>query len=162
MMAEILHWYSQCCRWLAGMLCQCRCCLHTVSIRGPSSNVMGCSCTGNGSSLWGLEARRFAESLPSDVDLQDIKFILNPVLALCHFLGSLARLGLSEISIASPLRFEPCLEHLHRQLAAACKPLPQAILPVLVLKVFIGFVVKLLLILDKVYKLINLINNNVL
>ena len=33
-------------------------------------------------------------SLPSDVRLRDIKFSLNPVLLVCHFLGSLGRLGL--------------------------------------------------------------------
>ena len=51
------------------------------------------------------------ESLASDVCLQAVKFILNPVLPLCHFLGSLARLGLGEFAIGSPLGFEPSLAH---------------------------------------------------
>ena len=35
-----------------------------------------------------------AEALPSYEALQKLEFILNPVLSLCHFLGSLTRLRL--------------------------------------------------------------------
>ena len=65
--------------------------------------------------------------------LQKGKFILNPVLALCHFLWSLARLELHKFAIVSPLVFEPSLAHFDRQLVAAGKPLPQAFLSGLVL-----------------------------
>ena len=41
------------------------------------------------------------ESLASNVCLQEVKFALNPVLPLCNFPGSLARLGLGEFSVAS-------------------------------------------------------------
>ena len=44
----------------------------------------------------------FDEALPSDMVLQENKSVPIPVLSLCHFLGSLARLGLGEFSIASP------------------------------------------------------------
>ena len=54
----------------------------------------------------GMQIYRVPES---DVCLQEVKFILNPVLPLCHFLRSLARLGLGKFSIANPLGFEPSL-----------------------------------------------------
>ena len=53
------------------------------------------------------------ESLLSDVGLQEVKFVLNPVLPVRHFLRSLARLRLGEFCIASPLGFKPSLVHLH-------------------------------------------------
>ena len=55
----------------------------------------------------------FTETLPSDVGLQEVKFVLNTVLPLCHLLRSLARLGVGEFSTASPLGFESSLAHLH-------------------------------------------------
>ena len=51
----------------------------------------------------------------------------------------------------SPLRFEPSLAHFDRQLATVGKPLPQAFLPDLVLKVFIGLVIQLLVVLHNVH-----------
>ena len=39
----------------------------------------------------------------SDVCLQEVKFILNPVLPLSHFFWSLTRFGLREFTVASPL-----------------------------------------------------------
>ena len=41
-----------------------------------------------------LNPRRSAEAILSEVGLEKIQFILNPVLPLCHFFGSLARLRL--------------------------------------------------------------------
>ena len=70
--------------------------------------------------------------------LPEVKFILNPVLPLCHFLGSLAILRLCESVIMSPLGFKRSLAHFDRQHAAVGEPLPQAFLPGLVLKLFIG------------------------
>ena len=70
--------------------------------------------------------------------IQEVKFVLQPILSFYHYLGSLARLGLVEFSIASPLGFKPSLAHFHRQLGTAGAPLPQAILPGLVPKVLIG------------------------
>ena len=90
-----------------------------------------------------------AESLASDVCLQEVKFILNQVLFLRHFLGSLARLGLGEFFMASPLGLEPSLAHFNRQVWAAVESLLQGFLPGLVLKVLIGLVVELIMILDK-------------
>ena len=58
------------------------------------------------------------KSLTPDVCLQELKFILNPVLPL----GSLARLGLHEFAEVSPLGFKPSLAHLDRQLEI-CPPL---------------------------------------
>ena len=74
----------------------------------------------------------------SDVSLKEVKFTLNPVLPLCHFLGSLARLGLFEFSVVGPLGFEPSLAHFDKQLVTAGKPLPQAFPPGLVITVLIG------------------------
>ena len=42
------------------------------------------------------------ESVTSDVCFREVKFILNPVLPFCHFLGNLGRPGLGEFSIVSP------------------------------------------------------------
>ena len=82
--------------------------------------------------------------------LQEVKYGLNPVLPLCHFLRILAKLGLGEFFIVSPLGIEQSLAHFDRQVAAASKPLPQAFLPGLVLKVLIGLVLELLMILINV------------
>ena len=81
--------------------------------------------------------------------LQKVKFILNPVLPRCHLLGSLARFGLGEFAIVSPLGFDPNLVYFDRQLAVVGKPLPQTFN--LVLKVSVGLAVELLMIFDKVY-----------
>ena len=40
-----------------------------------------------------------------------VKFDLNPVLPLCHFLGSLARLGPGEFSTEHPLGFKTSFAH---------------------------------------------------
>ena len=88
------------------------------------------------------------ESLASDVFLEEVKFILNPVLPLCHFLLSLARFGLGKFSVASPLGFKQSLAHFDRQLAVAGERLPQAFLPGLVLKVLNDLVVEFLIILE--------------
>ena len=87
----------------------------------------------------------------SDVCLQEVKFILNSVLPLCHFFWSLTRLGLCEFALASVLGFEPSLAHFDRQFATVGKPVPQAFIPGVVLKVFIGLVVQLLVVLHKVH-----------
>ena len=68
--------------------------LHTVGMYGP---IVGCGCTGTDSSLRRLEGLIF-ESLPSDMGLLEVTFVLNPVLLLCYFLGSLARHRLGEFS----------------------------------------------------------------
>ena len=52
-------------------------------------------------------------SLHPDMCLQDIKYVMNPVLPLCHFLGGLARHGLGEFFVASPSGFEPRFAHFH-------------------------------------------------
>ena len=67
--------------------------------------------------------------------LQEVKFILNPVLPLCHFLWSLVRLGLVKFSVGSPVGFEQNLVHFHRQVVTAGEPLSQAFLAGLVFKV---------------------------
>ena len=84
-----------------------------------------------------LEAEHF-QSLASDVCLQEGKFILNPVLPLCHFLESLATLGLDEFSKLNALGFERSLAHFHRLLLPAGEPLPQAFLPDFVPKVLVS------------------------
>ena len=73
-------------------------------------------------------------SLDSDVCLQEVKFIWNPVLPLYHFFWSLARLGMHQVATASPLGFEPSFAHFDRQFAAVIESLPKAFLPGLVLK----------------------------
>ena len=42
-----------------------------------------------------LKPKDLLSLFPSDVCLQEVKFVLNKLLPLCHFLGSLARLRLS-------------------------------------------------------------------
>ena len=86
--------------------------------------------------------------------LEKVEFILNPILSLCHFLGSLVRLKLDEFSVVSPLGFELSLVHFHRQLATAGKPLQQALVPGLVIKVLIRLVTELILILNKVHNIL--------
>ena len=70
-----------------------------------------------------LKTEDFFESLASNVCLQEVKFILNPVLLLCHFLWTLARLRLDEFAIASLLGFE--LSQVHFDSLTVGKPLPQ-------------------------------------
>ena len=53
-------------------------------------------------------------SLSSYVCLQVVKFILNPVLPVCNFLRSLARLRLGVFSVVSPLHYETSLAHFDR------------------------------------------------
>ena len=53
-----------------------------------------------------MDLKPEAESLPFDVCLQEVKFVLNPVLPLHHFLGSLARLGLAPAPICRDLKPE--------------------------------------------------------
>ena len=86
--------------------------------------------------------------------LQTVKFILNPDLALCHLIGSLARLELGEISVASPLGFELSLANCYRLLAATGERLPQGSFLVLslIVGVIVGLAVELLMILDKEWK----------
>ena len=68
--------------------------------------------------MYWLFGPRTEDLLAYDVCHEEVKFILNSVLALCHFLWSLARLGLHEFTVASPLRFGPRHAHFARQLAA--------------------------------------------
>ena len=86
-----------------------------------------------------LKAEDLLISLASDMCLQEVQFVLNPVLLLCNFLESLTRLGLGQFS--SPLEFESSLAHFDRQVATAGKPLLQAFLPGLVLKELTGLVI---------------------
>ena len=84
----------------------------------------------------------------SDLRLQKVKFILNPVLPFCHCFWSLTTFVLVEFAIVSPLALKPSLAHFDRQLAAVGDPLPKAFLYGLVLKMFIG-IVQLLVVLHK-------------
>ena len=97
---------------------------------------------------WDLKSMIF-EALASDVWLQEVKFILN--LPLYHIFWRLSSLGLSEFAIVSPLEFEPSLIYFDRQLAAVGEPLPKTLFHGLVLDLFIGLVVQLLMLLDKVH-----------
>ena len=97
---------------------------------------------------WLLESGTLRLKICEESPVSDV---LNPDLPLCHFLGSLARLGLGEFFVESLLGFEQSLAHFDRQLVAAGKPLPQAFLPGLKLKMFVGLVVALLMILDKIH-----------
>ena len=74
--------------------------------------------------------------------IQEVKFVLNPALPLCYFYGNPVRLELGEFLVMSPLGFNPSLAHFHGHLGAASKPLPDEILPELVLKVIVVPVVK--------------------
>ena len=111
------------------------------------SLVMSCTKTANALDLH----RNFGEFLASDVCLQEVKFILNPVLPVCHFLWCLARLRLCEVAVVSPLEFKTNLSHIDRQLAIVGKPLPQTYLLGLVLKLLVGLVNELVMVLDKVH-----------
>ena len=51
-----------------------------------------------------------------DVCLQEVKFILNPVLPFRHFFWNLTRLGLCELAVTCPLQIKPGLAHFDRQL----------------------------------------------
>ena len=120
------------------------CCLVSdlmlISILSMSVEHLEMSCTEAAVALALL-----AKSLPSDVCLQEVKFILNSFLSLCHFLLRLARLILVEFFIPSSLGFET-----DRQVAAAGEPLPQALFLGFGHKVLVGLVVEHLTILDKV------------
>ena len=48
-----------------------------------------------------LKPEELLRQFSSDVGPQEVKFVLNPVLPFCYFLGSLARLVLGESTIAS-------------------------------------------------------------
>ena len=82
--------------------------LHTILVGWTFGDVVcwGSRCTG--SLGWGLEGWRFAESLTSDVHLQQVKSILNPVLFFCYFFWSLTRLGLREFAVTSLLGTKSC------------------------------------------------------
>ena len=45
--------------------------------------------------------------------LQEVKFVLNPVLPLYHFLGNLARHVLGDFTIVISLGFKPSLAHFY-------------------------------------------------
>ena len=82
----------------------------------------------------------------SDVHLQKVKFILNPVVPLYNF-WSPTRFGLCEFAVESSLGFKLSLAYFR----AVGEPLPQAFPPGLVSKMFIGLVLQPLVVLHKVH-----------
>ena len=54
------------------------------------------------------------ESLAFSVHLQEVTFILNPLLPFCHFFWSLTRLGLHELVVMCHLQIKPGLAHFDR------------------------------------------------
>ena len=83
-----------------------------------------------------------------------VKFILNPVLPFRHLFWGLTRLQLCELVVKCLLRLKPGLAHLDRQLVTVGEPLPETFLPCFDLKMFISFVVQLLVVLHKVYNIL--------
>ena len=84
-------------------------------------------------------------------DVQEVKFILNPVLPFHNFLKSLTRLGFCELATMSPLGFESSLAHFDRQLSTVGEPLRKTFFPGFFLKMFISLVIQLLVVFHKVH-----------
>ena len=107
-----------------------------ISILSVSVEVLEMSCAVVAEALepraWDLKADDLHQSLVSDVQPQESKLVLYPILMFHHLLQGLSRLCLGRLSVMCPFLVKPDPAHLDRQVATVGKEIDVGNLPLLV------------------------------